>query len=223
MKIPWYIKCLSYLNDIKFDERISEHSETLRVYLSNNRFKLVAGDAVYSEEDKYYNFLETFKNIKVKSKDFKDVLVLGLGLGSIPFMLERKFNLRYNYTVVEIDSEIISLFRKFVFNELSSGIDIINQDAQNFMLKNSKSFDLICVDLFINRFIPVQFLSSEFIKKLHSAMNPGAYLIWNTIEGNTKEENNQAEFFNSIFLNEFRNNSILKVVENKMYIGINSD
>lgn len=70
-------------------ETRSEINPELKVYLSLGRLKLITGNAIYSYEDKYINFVEAFNFINIKNKSVKGALVLGLGLGSIPYILEK--------------------------------------------------------------------------------------------------------------------------------------
>lgn len=219
MNFKWHQRLLSYLYDIPLEENHSEYSDRLQVYLCNNRLKLTAGSAIYSEEDNYYNFTEVFKKINIKKLNINKVLVLGLGLGSIPVMLEKKFGLFYNYDLIEIDPAIIRLFQKYVAPGLQSKIQVFERDALSFIQENTQKYDLICVDLFINRIVPAQFTSEEFISDLSKAMNPNAKLIFNRLIPDTIDESIEQEKMLVILKKYFSEVTIINIVSNRMYVG----
>ncbi|MBK8426044.1 MAG: hypothetical protein IPL27_08815 [Lewinellaceae bacterium] len=84
MKIPRWKKWLSHLTPITIEETASEHNPELTVALSRGRLQLLSGDAIYSWDDLYQNFIIAFDHLKIDEEPFEDVLILGLGLGSIP-------------------------------------------------------------------------------------------------------------------------------------------
>lgn len=219
MKFPWYLRLYSYFRDIHLEEINSQFSDTLKVSLSNDRLKLSAGAAVYSEEDNYYNYTEIFKVLKIKDKNFNKVLVLGLGLGSIPVMLENKFKKFYQYDLVDIDPAIVQLFQKYVYPDLKSKHSVIQTDALEFVKSCSCKYDLICIDLFINRHIPDQFIRMDFIQNLRNIMMDNGIIIYNRIEPESKEEIEQTQNFETNFQTYFPTYKKYRIVHNKMYVG----
>ena len=73
----------------------------------------------------------------------QNVLVLGLGLGSIPLMLEKNFGKKYNYTAVEIDESVIYLASKYALPKLESNIQIICADAFAYVRQTEQKLSLI--------------------------------------------------------------------------------
>lgn len=66
---PWKIdRWLSYLIDVRIENQKSEINPQLKLFLSSGRFKLVTQGAVYSFEDKYTNFLDSFHSISEELK-----------------------------------------------------------------------------------------------------------------------------------------------------------
>lgn len=223
MQFPWYLKLLSYFFDIKLEECSSNVSKKLTVYLSRGRLKLCSEHAVYSEADHYYNFYEVFKKLDFKKKTFENTLVLGLGLGSIPWMLEKKFNLSSHYDIAELDNAVITLFNKFVKRDLNSPPNIFHTDAADFINTRADQFyKLICVDIFIDRKVPDQFMSNEFLWNLKKILHQQGMIIMNTLVEN-KEEINKDKLFESHFSQVFPNYTTMKILSNKMYIGMASN
>ena len=76
-----------------------------------------------------------------------NVLVLGLGMGYVPFMMALKPEVK-SITIVEKDPEIIDLFNSLILPSFKNKekIKIVEDDAINFVKKNNK-FDYIFADL----------------------------------------------------------------------------
>ena len=193
----------SYLLDIPIERTKSTFNPELNVFLSKGRFKLVSKNAIYSYADLYDNYYKAFE---------------GLGLGSIPFMLEKKFNINASYTCVEIDPEIIRLFNKYIRKSLKSKLDIINDNATLFLKNHNKSYDIICMDIFEDAHIPLEFETLEFIKQIKNLLSTKGILIYNRLA----ESKNDLIYnldFDSKFITIFPNRYIVKLDSNWMYIS----
>ncbi|HRG32070.1 MAG: hypothetical protein JNK69_03350 [Saprospiraceae bacterium] len=218
MKIPFYLRILSYFQDVLIKETRSEINPELKVYLSLGRLKLITGNAIYSYEDKYINFVEAFNFINIKNKSVKGALVLGLGLGSIPYILEKKFKLQSTFTCVELDSAVIDLFEEFVLEKLNSQFNIKNDDGYNYLLNSNEKFDLICMDIFNDAKIPEKFSTLDFLKLLDSNLSIIGIIIYNRLAENQKDiELN--EQFDLLFLKIFPSRKLLKLSTNWMFIA----
>ncbi len=196
----------------------SEINPELKVYLSLGRLKLITGNAIYSYEDKYINFVEAFNFINIKNKSVKRALVLGLGLGSIPYILEKKFKLQSTFTCVELDSAVIDLFEEFVLEKLNSQFNIKNDNGYNYLLNSNEKFDLICMDIFNDAKIPEKFSTLDFLKLLESNLSIIGTIIYNRLAENQKDiELN--EQFDLLFLKIFPSRKLLKLSTNWMFIA----
>ena len=120
---------MSYVSDIPLEKTGSEYSKELEVVLSRGRMQLLTENAIYSYGDLYSNYERAFKAVSLERLDIEHILILGFGLGSIPYMLENRFKKDYDYTGIEIDKTIIYLADKYVTQYLKSSIEIICEDA----------------------------------------------------------------------------------------------
>ena len=223
MKQPFYKRALSYVTDIVIESTSSEVNQTLDVLLSRGRYQLCASNAIYSFEDLYVNYKIAFEKIKWEKEEFREVLILGLGLGSIPQILENKFNLKFNYTAVEIDEEVARLAHKYVLSELESHVETIIADASNFMMQNNRIYDLICMDVFLDDVIPHRFIKEDFLLDLKKALGANGLLLYNRLYRTKKDKKLTDEFYNSIFKNVFQNAAALNVKGNLMLMNRSSD
>ena len=90
MEIPFWKRWLSYLTPIRLEESASEYNPELTVMLDRGRLQLLSGNAIYSWDDLYHNFTRAFTQLQPENLGYQDVLLLGLGLGSVPYILEKK-------------------------------------------------------------------------------------------------------------------------------------
>ena len=183
MKIPRWKKLLSHVVPFTLEETGSEQNPELTVMLDRGRLQLLSGDAIYSWDDLYKNFLVAFDELKMEERSIEDVLVLGLGLGSVPYMLEKVFHRDYRYTAVEWDETVAELAAKYTLSRLKSPIDIITADAEVFVQVTEEKFDLIIADIFEDDLTPPQFESEDFLLDCDELLRPGGLLLFNRLHG----------------------------------------
>ena len=217
MTIPIWKKYLSYFFELHIESAPSEINPHLYVSLSRGRYQLSTANAIYSYADLYDNFTLTFQQIKL-APTIKDVLILGFGLGSIPYMLEKKFAKQYHYTAVEIDENVLYLANKYVLPELSSPITMMPADAFAFAHYCHDKFDLLCMDVFLDDVVPDNFETEHYLQQLGNLLNPNGILLFNKLAA-TKKDRDQAAVFFELFKKVFPNGTYLEVNGNWMLIN----
>lgn len=219
MKPPFWKILLSYLFEWHIESAPSEANPHLYVSLKNGRYQLCTANAVYSYEDLYTNFLWAFEHIQLNKVPGENVLILGLGLGSIPLILEKKFGRRYRYTAVELDESVVYLAGRYGLGQLSSPIATICADAYSFLLQNEEQYGMICMDIFLDDVVPRQFESPEFLEALKDALAPGGLLLYNRLADNPRDQRATQFFFERRFLSVFPQGAYLDVGGNWMLIN----
>lgn len=226
MKKPFFKSILSYFIDIQIEYTSSEFNEDLYIFLSDGRFQLRTNKAIYSFEDKYINFYKTFKSLDWEKMNIEKVLLLGLGLGAIPQMLEKNFDKQFEYHIVEIDEEIINLAHKYTLNELKSPTYVYEMDAEIFIDITEEKFDLIIVDIFIDNVVPKKFESSDFLEKLKYLLYDNAIILFNRLNSDTENFLSNTKYFEKIFKTEFPEskmffvkNNIILASRNDIFLG----
>ena len=76
MHQPWWKKLLSQFVDIRIERVESQFSEVLEVIYSRGRYALRTENAIYSFEDLYHNFRESFYQIPLDDFPIQKVLLL---------------------------------------------------------------------------------------------------------------------------------------------------
>ena len=183
MSIPRWKKWLSHLTPLTLEETASEHNPELSVVLSRGRVQLLSGDAIYSWDDLYKNFLLAFDRLKIDEEPFQDVLILGLGLGSIPYMLEKVFHRDYYYTAVEWDETISELAAKYTLTRLESAVDVVTGDAEIFVEITEEQYDMVIIDIFEDEITPPQFCTPEFLENCKNLLRPNGLILFNRLHG----------------------------------------
>jgi spermidine synthase len=212
-------KIISYLIPIKMESVESKVSGRLEVFLNQGRYSLCTAHAMYSFEDLYHNFLNSFKKISLDRIGIKNVLVLGVGLCSVPLILEKKFLKKYKYAAVDIDAEVIKLAKKYATPKLESEIEFFCEDAFEFVKKRSKYYDLIIVDLFIDDLVPEQFEQEEFMEHLKQISTEKALIMYNRVTTNEAAIDKTNYFFEHIFKKVFKEATMLDLGTNKMFLS----
>jgi spermidine synthase len=169
-------RLLSYIYPIT--KRISsKYSGVLELTWYNGKQVLNTQNANYS-----YGSLQkilAYSLSKINLKEVNDVLLLGLGAGSVVQSLRRDFQFNKHITAVEFDEVIIKIAKDTygVFEE--DKLEIVCTDASSFVQSCNANFDLIIIDLFIDCEVPKQFYEQEFIANIKRLMTQNGTFIFN--------------------------------------------
>ena len=209
-------KIWSHFNDIYIESTSSDFNEILHVVLSRGRYQLLTENAIYSFGDLYSNYRKAFDKINITQQNIENVLILGFGLGSIPFMLENKYQQNYHYTAIEIDEAVLYFANKYVTQYLKSPIEMIQTDAFAYVMQSNQQFDLVCMDVFIDDEIPTQFESIDFLEGLKKQLSPNGILLLNRLYLTASDKKKTDTFFKNDFLQVFPEGQFLDVDGNLM-------
>lgn len=220
MKQAWWKVGLSYFSDVHIESVDSQVNPELYVCLSKGRYQLCVKNAIYSFADKYDNYWDTFQLLNLQEFEGKEILILGFGLGSIPYMFE-KLGVKARFTGVEYDELVTYLFNKYVADDITSPVELITADAKIFMELNDRKYDMIAMDVFVEDVIPDYFLGTAFMDQLKHALNEDGLLIWNHLYHFEKDRKQADFFFEKKFKAIFKKGSFLQTKGNKMMLNKN--
>ena len=157
------VRLLSYIYPITKNVK-SEFNGTLEITWYNGKKYLNSKNANYS-----YGSLQKILKIGLEKIDLdkcNEILLLGLGGGSVIKTLRNDYKYRKNITALEIDPIIIQLANDEFNIRKSENLHIICEDAHTFMKHNTKKFNLIILDLYIDVEVPSSFLEFPFWKNI---------------------------------------------------------
>ncbi len=199
-------KLLSFFIPIKIFQEKSEINKNLEVTWNNGKLVLDSKNTNYS-----YGSLQKVLRKGLESigfefiKNSKHILVLGVAGGSVIKTLVDEIKYEGKITGVEIDCQIIIIANKYFGLDTIQNLEIIIDDAQNFVKKTNSKFDIIIVDVFQDLLMPSFLFENQFIDDIKKAMNSGGRIIFNTIVGNN--------------ITQIRNENFIKMIESKkMYV-----
>ncbi len=143
----------------------------------------VNGKKVLDTENANYSYgslqkILEFGLSKVDLKSVKNLLLLGMGGGSIIHSL-RKRGFYEPIVAVEIDPEIIKLAKKEFNIEEAGNLKIIQQNASKYVGESNEIFQLIIIDLFIDLNVPPIFYEKEFCGNVSKLLEKDGSIIFN--------------------------------------------
>lgn len=122
---------------------------------------------------------QTLRQVKGERQEIKEVLILGLGGGTVAKLINKKWP-EAKITGVEIDPVIIKLGEKYLDLDTKT-VDVKIGDVFDFLKKVKENFDLIIVDLYQGDKFPEEFGSDSYIKMIKERLNNNGVVIFNRL------------------------------------------
>lgn len=158
----------------------------------------------------------TLKKIKNQLKVNK-CLIVGMGGGGIA-KLVRQYWPDSEITGVDIDPVMVELGRKYL-NLDQAGAKVVIADAYDYMVdtyKKNKKYDLICIDVYVQRLVPQKFNSEDFIELIKKALTTEGLAIFNRLYG--KEDKEDVESLHRKLIHAFKKVRPVYPEANVMYV-----
>ena len=219
MNITIWKKILSYFFDISIEKKQSNFSGELEILLSRGRLALCTKNAMYSFDDLYLNFRTAFSVLNINKFKTDKVLLLGAGLLSVPYLLEKKHQKSFVCKAVDIDPMVLEAAEKYGLPKLTSQIELHCADAADFVLSDKEKYDLIVVDIFIDDAVPTLFETEDFLKALKNLLADKGLVMYNRMAQNEIALKNTESFYNQRFKQFFLNSEMLRLKGNCMLLG----
>jgi spermidine synthase len=194
-------KIFSYLLPIKIYNTNSLLSKSLEVTWAN-------GELVLDSENTNYSYGSLQRILKYglqaigfeKIRKMDHILLLGVAGGSVFKTLVDEIKYSGKLTGVEIDPAIIEIANQhFKLNEVPN-LEIIIDDAFEYVLKTSEKYDLIIIDVFQDTTMPNFLYESFFIERICFLLKTRGCVLFNTMI--LDQESNQR---NKKYLSDFNN------------------
>ena len=186
----------------------------IEVSLINGRYQLNAGNVNYSYGPLHDGFRRYFNIDPPMLGKHSQVLVLGFGGGSIATILRNELELPNSITGVDLDEMVIKAGREHFNLDKIPDVEIVIEDAFEFIKKCQHKFSLIAVDLYINDKVPEKFMQAEFIAEVSRCLESGGKLVFNKLVSGLDD---RAEFkqLEALFENYFKEVKTFKISVNK--------
>ena len=185
-------KLFSYFIPITIYQKNSAVSKSLEVTWNNGEIVLDSKSTNYSYGSLQRILRKGMKYIGFERiRNFENVLVLGVAGGSVIKTLIDEIKFKGKITGVEIDETVIEIANRYFKLDKIPNLEIVIDDAFEYVLKTKQTYDLIVIDIFEDTNMPNFLFQDFFINRINSLLNLNGFILFNTMVINkTQEERN---------------------------------
>jgi spermidine synthase len=195
-------RLLSYFLPIKVYETPSKTSTNLEVTWNNGYLVLDSKNTNYSFGSLQRALKKGLKYIGYERiKSFESILVLGVAGGSVIETLKKEVKFDGKITGVEIDATVVDIANKYFGLSKYDNLEIVIDDAFEFVLKTKDTYDLIIIDIFQDTIMPNFLFEDYFINRINFLLNVNGFILFNTMALKYKDRRR-----NAIYKSKFDNN-----------------
>lgn len=175
-------RLLSYLFPITVYETPSDISENLEITWNNGQLVFDSKNTNFS-----YGSLQRVMRIglnhigKERVTLFKNILLLGVAGGSVIKTLRNEYQNNGKITGVELDEKAITLANQYFGLNKIKNLEIIINDASEYVKKTSEKYDLIIIDIFQDKIMPDFLFSDSFITNTQQILTDNGIVLFNSI------------------------------------------
>ncbi|VXA99684.1 Spermidine synthase [Flavobacterium sp. 9AF] len=197
-------RLLSYIIPIKIYEKSSKTSGNLEVTWNNGKLVLDSKNTNYSYGSlqkvlrKGLYFIGFDRILKMN-----EILILGVAGGSVIKTIIKEIGFKGNITGVEIDENTIAIADRFFGLHQIQNYQTVIADANEFVEKRDKKYDLIIIDIFEDTEMPNFLFEKKFINNCKQILQYKGFILFNTMILDDKKID--------------RNNNFIKQFENEKY------
>ncbi|MFH6971313.1 spermidine synthase [Flavobacterium petrolei] len=213
-------KIFSYLIPIKIYETKSSLSKSIEVTWTNGELVLDSENANYS-----YGSLQRILRLGLKNIGYekivpmKHILVLGVAGGSVIKTLVDEIKYKGKITGVEIDPEIIKIANTYFKLDEIENLEIVIDDAFEFVLKTKTKYDLIIIDIFQDTVMPNFLFETFFINRVCSLLKSHGFILFNTMLLNESQNLRNKKYVSEFYKDQFQIKTIPRLeVHNELIL-----
>lgn len=195
---------LSYLIPINVHSRKSSVSKTIEVTWANGELVLDSKNTNYS-----YGSLQRVLRLGLKRIGYEkvsamqEILVLGVAGGSVIKTLTDEIGCTGKITGVEIDPEIIKIANQYFKLDRIPNLEIVIDDAFEFVLRTKKKYDLIIIDVFQDTVMPNFLFEKFFANRVGYLLASKGVILFNTMILNGIHDARNEEYISFFEQDEF--------------------
>lgn len=207
-------KLFSYIIPLNIFKQKSTISQTLEVTWTDGELVLDSKNTNYS-----YGSLQRILRKGLKFIGFEriqkldQILVLGVAGGSVIKTLVEEIHFEGKITGVEIDKAIIKIANEYFHLDQIQNLEIIIDDAFEFVLKTKVKYDLIIIDVFQDVRMPNFLFEKFFIDRICYLLKSKGFILFNTMVINEKQKQLNLDFFNAFDGSKYTVTKLHKIEE----------
>ena len=127
--------------------------------------------------------------------DIRNVLVIGLGGGTLPKRFVRDYP-HVNVEAVEIDADVVKIAKKYFSVQEGPRLKIFTSDGRQFLRRSKKKYDLIVLDAYYADTVPFFLTTKEFFTIVRTHLTPDGVFVNNTVG---TDNGPKSKFFRSVY------------------------
>jgi len=212
-------KLFSYIIPITVLKQKSAVSQSIEVTWANGELVLDSKNTNYSYGSLQRISKKGLQNIGFERiKSMNHILVLGVAGGSVIKTLVNEVKFNGKITGVEIDAEIIAIAKSyFQLNEIEN-LEIIIDDAFEFVLKTKEKYELIIIDIFQDAVMPNFLFEDFFTDRLNAILAPNGVVLFNTMITDPAHNRRNLKYIAKFDSKKFKVKTIPRVEEHNELI-----
>lgn len=214
-------KLFSYLIPIKIYQAKSALSKSIEVSWANGELVLDSENTNYS-----YGSLQRILRLGLKNIGYdkivpmEHILVLGVAGGSVIKTLVDEIKFQGKITGVELDSEIIKVANTYFKLDEVKNLEIIIDDAFEFVLKTKDKYDLIIIDIFQDTTMPNFLFETFFTNRVCFLLKNNGFILFNTMLLNESQNVRNKKYVSEFYKNQFKIRTISRIEDHNELIVI---
>lgn len=177
----WLLLAGSYMWGQRLATYQSAVNGKLEVWMVNGNLMLNSVHANQSFDSLHDVFTNVFDEIQLQHQPIRNILLLGLGAGNVPTIIEEELVMHCHITAIEKDPLMVELGKKYFDLNHLKHLKIVLDDAQHFVQNCSHQYGLVIIDLFVDNNVPAHFTHEDFLNRLCSLVLPEGFLLFNLI------------------------------------------
>lgn len=175
-------RILSYFYPITIHQTPSDINQNLEITWNNGQLVLDSKNTNFS-----YGSLQRVMRIglnrigKDRITQAESILLLGVAGGSVIQTLRKEYHTNGKITGVEIDEKTIALANTYFSLNTISNLEIVINDASEYIKTTSGKFDLLIIDIFQDKIMPDFLFTDEFITNIKRILTNNGFVLFNSI------------------------------------------
>ncbi|MBF6609137.1 MAG: fused MFS/spermidine synthase [Flavobacterium sp.] len=192
-------RLLSFFIPVNIHKRESVISKSLEVTWNNGKLVLDSKNTNYS-----FGSLQRILRIGLNHIGFDNlrkmnhILILGVAGGSVIRTLTHEIAYKGKITGVDIDAEVIAVANEYFGLSTIPGVEIVIDDAFEFVLKTKGKYDLVVIDIFSDISMPNFLFESFFVNHISQILVPGGHILFNTMILSAADEKRNQQYIADI-------------------------
>ena len=205
-------RLFSYLIPIKIYEAKSTLSKSIEVTWANGELVLDSLNTNYS-----YGSLQRILKVGLKNIGYNkitvmdSILVLGVAGGSVIKTLVDEVKFKGKITGIELDSEIIKVANTYFKLDQIKNLEIVIDDAFEFVLKTKDKYDLIIIDIFQDTTMPNFLFETFFVNRICYLLKSKGIVLFNTMILNETQNLRNKKYVADFNVDKFKIRTIPRI------------